>query len=578
MSTTSLAHQAATAIHQAFLEYESRFTAITRRARLRFENREWRQAQEDAVERLTLYRAVVDDTVAALMALLEAQVRNAFVWREIKAVHARLSQGRLDTELSGTFFNSITRRIFTTVGVDPNIEYLDFIRDPDERGQGDQAGLWTFKGGRPTADIVTDIFSSLPFRPEYDDLSRDALVSARAIDRELANHPGRLEAIEILPPVFYRGTAAYVVGRMRVGEALLPLVFAFLHPDEGIVTDAVLMHPNEVSIVFSFTRSYFHVDIERPHLTISVLRSIMPRKPVDELYTAIGFNKHGKTVFYRNLMRHLETTDDRFDIAEGEPGLVMTVFALPAFNAVFKIIRDRFGAPKSTSRETVRARYDLVFVHDRVGRLADAQEFEHLEFDRARFAPALLDELLTAASSSVRVEGERVIIRHLYTERRVTPLNIYLKHAAAGPARDAIVDYGCAIRELAAANIFTGDMLLKNFGVTRNDRVIFYDYDELCLLTECNFRAIPQTDDPLREMSAEPWFSVGERDVFPEEFRPFFVFPGPLGEAFLSRHADLLEVHFWKDMQERQVRGEIVDVLPYRQESRLDRNNVSSEQ
>jgi isocitrate dehydrogenase kinase/phosphatase len=578
MSTTSLAQQAAAAIHRAFLEYEARFTAITRRARLRFEHREWRKAQDDAVERLTLYRSVVDATVAALMELLEAQVRNAFVWREIKAVHARLSQGRLDTELSGTFFNSITRRIFTTVGVDPNIEYLDFIRDPDEQGPGDQPGLWTFKGGRPTADIVTDILSSLPFRPEYHDLSRDAVLSARAIDRELASHPGRLEAIEILPPVFYRGTAAYVVGRMRVGDALLPLVFAFLHPEEGIVTDAVLMHPNEVSIVFSFTRSYFHVDIERPHLTISVLRSIMPRKPVDELYTAIGFNKHGKTVFYRNLMRHLETTDDRFDIAEGEPGLVMTVFALPAFNAVFKIIRDRFGAPKSTKRETVRARYDLVFVHDRVGRLADAQEFEHLEFDRARFAPALLDELLTAAASSVRVEGERVIIRHLYTERRVTPLNLYLKHAAPQAGRDAIVDYGCAIRELAAANIFTGDMLLKNFGVTRNDRVIFYDYDELCLLTECNFRAIPETDDPLMEMSAEPWFSVGERDVFPEEFRPFFVFPGPLGEAFLSRHADLLEVAFWKDMQERQVAGEIVDVLPYREEARLDHKSVSGEQ
>ena len=577
MSIPALPHEAAAAIHAAFLDYQARFTAITRRARLRFENREWRKAQEDAVERLTLYKTVVNDTVAALMELLEANVRNAFVWREIKAVHARLSQGRLDSELSRTFFNSITRRIFTTVGVDPNIEYLDFIRDPDDQG-GDQAGLWSFKAGRSTAEIVTDILSSLPFRPEYEDLSRDAELSARAIDRELAGHPGRLEAIEILPPVFYRGTAAYVVGRMRVGDALLPLVFAFLHPDEGIVTDAVLMHPNEVSIVFSFTRSYFHVDIDRPHLTISVLRSIMPRKPVDELYTAIGFNKHGKTVFYRNLMRHLETTDDRFAIAEGEPGLVMTVFALPSFNTVFKIIRDRFGAPKSTSRETVRSRYDLVFVHDRVGRLADAQEFEHLEFDRARFAPALLDELLTAASASVRVEGERVIIRHLYTERRVTPLNLYLRHAAPQPARDAIVDYGNAIRELAAANVFTGDMLLKNFGVTRNDRVIFYDYDELCLLTECNFRAIPETDDPLREMSAEPWFSVGDRDVFPEEFRPFFVFPGPLGEAFLARHSDLLEVKFWKDMQERQVRGEIVDVLPYREEARLNHNSVSGKQ
>lgn len=572
MSIPALPHQAAAAIHAAFLEYQARFAAITRRARQRFENREWHKAQEDAVERLTLYRTVLDGTVAALGEQLEANVRNAFVWREIKAVHARLSQGRLDSELAGTFFNSITRRIFTTVGVDPNIEYLDFVRDPDDRGRGDQPGLWTFKGGRATADIVTDLFSSLPFRPEYDDLTRDAVRAAAAIDRELAAHPGELEAIEILPPVFYRGTAAYVVGRMRVGDALLPLVFAFLHHVEGIVTDAVLMQPNEVSIVFSFTRAYFHVDVDRPHLTIGFLRSIMPRKPVDELYTAIGYNKHGKTVFYRNLMRHLETGDDRFDIAEGEPGLVMTVFALPSFNTVFKIIRDRFGAPKSTNRDIVRARYDLVFVHDRVGRLADAQEFEHLEFDRNKFTPRLLDELLSEAASSVRIEGERVIIRHLYTERRVTPLNIYLRHATPELAQEAIVDYGNAIRELAAANIFTGDMLLKNFGVTRNDRVIFYDYDELCLLTDCNFRAIPETDDPLMEMSAEPWFSVGERDVFPEEFRPFFVFPGPLGEAFLSRHADLLDVGFWKDMQERQTRGEIVDVLPYREEVRLEWN------
>jgi isocitrate dehydrogenase kinase/phosphatase len=462
--------------------------------------------------------------------------------------------------------------------VDPNIEYLDFVRDPDDRGRHDQPGVWSFKGGRPTADIVTDLFSSLPFRPEYADLSRDAELAARVIDHELAERGAPLDAIEILPPVFYRGMAAYVVGRMRAGPELVPLVFAFLHPDEGITADAVLTRPNEVSILFSYTRAYFHVDVDRPHVMIGFLRSIMPRKPVDELYTAIGYNKHGKTVFYRNLMRHLETTDDRFDIAEGEPGLVMTVFALPSFNTVFKIIRDRFGHPKSTNREQVRARYDLVFVHDRVGRLADAQEFEHLEFDRARFTPALLNELLTEAAGSVRVEGERVIIRHLYTERRVTPLNLYLKGATAEAARDAMVDYGNSIRELAAANIFTGDMLLKNFGVTRNDRVIFYDYDELCLLTDCNFRAIPETDDPLREMSAEPWFSVGERDVFPEEFRTFFVLPGPLGDAFLSRHADLLDVGFWKDMQERQLRGDIVEVLPYKPERRLhNHNSVSSE-
>jgi isocitrate dehydrogenase kinase/phosphatase len=564
MPLPTLAHQAAHAIQAAFLAYHARFTQITRRAKSRFEAREWREAQGDAVERLTLYRAMVNQTVDEVSALLAGNVRNAFLWHEIKTIHSRLSEGRQDTHLARTFFNSVTRRIFTTVGVDPSIEYVDQHERTSPAGQ---APFWTYRGGRLTAEIVTDLFSGLPFRPEFHDLSRDAIRAAAAIDRAL---DGRIVgSVEVLPPIFYRGTVAYVVGRVRTSDGMLPLLFAFLHPEEGIVTDAVLLHEDEVSIVFSFTRSYFHVEVDRPQLTIAFLQSIMPRKPTDELYTAIGYNKHGKTVFYRNLMHHLASTDDRFEIAEGEPGLVMTVFALPSFNAVFKVIRDRFGQPKTTTREAVRARYALVFVHDRVGRLADAQEFEHLEFARSRFSPALLHELLTEAASSVRVEGDRVIIRHLYTERRVTPLNLYLRNAEPARSRDAIVDYGAAIKELAAANIFTGDMLLKNFGVTRHGRVIFYDYDELCLLTECHFRTIPVTDDPLLEMAADPWFSVSERDVFPEEFRAFFLLPGALGEAFLQRHGDLLDVKFWRDMQAKQASGDVVDVLPYPNERRL---------
>jgi isocitrate dehydrogenase kinase/phosphatase len=567
MPLPTLANQAAHVIQAAFLAYHARFTQITRKAKARFEGREWREAQGDAVERLTLYRTMVNQTVDEVTALLGGNIRNAFLWHEIKGIHARLTEGRQDTSLARTFFNSVTRRIFTTVGVDPSIEYVDLVDQQERKVPAGQAPFWTYRGGRDTAEIVTDIFAGLPFRPEFHDLSRDAVRSAAAIDRALG---GRVIAsVEVLPPIFYRGTVAYVVGRVQTSDGVLPLLFAFLHPEEGIVTDAVLLHEDEVSIVFSFTRAYFHVDVDRPQLTIGFLQSIMPRKPTDELYTAIGYNKHGKTVFYRNLMHHLATTDDRFEIAEGEPGLVMTVFALPSFNTVFKVIRDRFGQPKTTTREAVRARYELVFVHDRVGRLADAQEFEHLEFARSRFSPALLRELLTEAASSVRVEGDRVIIRHLYTERRVTPLNLYLRKAEPARSRDAIVDYGAAIKELAAANIFTGDMLLKNFGVTRHGRVIFYDYDELCLLTECNFRTIPVTDDPLLEMAADPWFSVGERDVFPEEFRSFFVLPGALGEAFLQRHGDLLDVTFWRDMQAKQAGGEVVDVLPYREERRL---------
>lgn len=569
MVSSAPAHEAARAIHAAFLAYHARFTAITRRAKARFEAREWREAQADAVERLTLYRTVLNDAVRDLGDLVGGNIRNAFFWHEIKSIHTRLTEGRQDTALARTFFNSVTRRVFTTVGVDPNIEYVDLVAQPELRNPGGQAPFWTYRGGRPTAEIVTDIFAGLPFRPEFQDLSRDARLAAATIDQHLGDLGRTLDGIEILPPIFYRGTVAYVVGRIPTDGAAVPLLMAFLHPEDGIVTDAVLLREDEVSIVFSFTRAYFHVEVDRPQLTIAFLQSIMPRKPTDELYTAIGYNKHGKTVFYRNLMRHLADTDDRFEIAEGEPGLVMSVFALPSFNTVFKVIRDRFGQPKSTTRDAVRARYELVFVHDRVGRLADAQEFEHLEFARSRFTPGLLEELLAEAGSSVRVEDDRVIIRHLYTERRVTPLNLFLRRASPEAAEDAIIDYGAAIKELAAANIFTGDMLLKNFGVTRHGRVIFYDYDELCLLTECNFRSLPVTDDPLLEMSADPWFSVGERDIFPEEFRSFFLLPGPVGEAFMSRHADLLDVEFWRRMQAKQASGEVVEVLPYREERRL---------
>jgi isocitrate dehydrogenase kinase/phosphatase len=314
------------------------------------------------------------------------------------------------------------------------------------------------------------------------------------------------------------------------------------------------------------------VESEHPRGLIEFLRTIMPLKPLEDLYTALGYNKHGKTELFRALARQLGEPGARFEEAEGDRGLVMSVFALPSFNVVFKIIKDRFGAPKNTTRQAVMDKYHLVFVRDRVGRLADAHEFEGLEFPLDRFHPALLRELLAEAAGSVGVQGNRVIVRHLYTERRVIPLNLFLRQADEATAVDAILDFGQTIKDLAAANIFTGDMLLKNFGVTRHGRVIFYDYDELCLLTECNFRELPAPRNEEDELAGEPWFHVGERDVFPQEFRPFMVLAGRLGEAFLEAHGDLLTVDFWRRMQKLQEAGEVIDIFPYPQARRLRRD------
>ena len=378
-----------------------------------------------------------------------------------------------------------------------------------------------------------------------------------------------------LPEPFFRNKGAYLVGRWCVGSEIRPFVLALRHPEAGIRVDALLTSSDDLTPVFGFSRSYFHADVAWPRALVRFLGSIMPRKRRDELYTSIGYNRHGKTQLYRTLSEHLKRPGARFEPAEGAKGMVMTVFTLPSLNVVFKVIRDRFAEPKRTTRKAVRDRYRLVFMHDRVGRLADAQEFEGLQFPADRFADEVLTELQREAGSTVRVEGGSVAIDHLYTERLMVPLDVYLRRAEPEAARRAVLDYGQAIRDLAAANIFPGDFLLKNFGVSRHGRVIFYDYDELCLVTDCCFRQIPQALHEEDELAAESWFAVGENDVFPEEFPRFLGLRPDLLSSFRQVHGELFETEFWQDMQRRQQAGEIMDFFPYPDSRRLGRSTGS---
>jgi len=344
---------------------------------------------------------------------------------------------------------------------------------------------------------------------------------------------------------------------------------ALLNSPAGMVVDAVLLDEKEVSILFSFTRSYFHVNVGRPAELVSFLKSIMPRKRVAELYISIGYNKHGKSELYCDLLQHLDSSKEKFEIAKGERGMVMEVFTMPDYDVVFKVIKDRFPPSKNTTREEVMAKYYLVFKHDRAGRLVDAQEFEHLQFDRNRFSEDLLEQLQSVAGGSVEVDDDQVVIKHAYVERRVTPLNIYLSEADEIKGRAAIIDYGQAIKDLAATNIFPGDMLLKNFGVTRHGRVVFYDYDELSFLSDCNFRVMPPSRSYEEELSDEPWFNVGENDIFPEEFSYFLGLKGELKDLFLQEHSDLFEMDFWHQIQTRINARTIMDIFPYEQSKRL---------
>jgi isocitrate dehydrogenase kinase/phosphatase len=569
--------RAAELIADAYAALAAEHAEITGRAAGRFARREWRDWQADSSERLALFPAAVATTVDKVRALTDGAEWSAEDAVALKWLFVDGIADRDDHELAETFYNSVTRRLFGTAGVNAPAEFTETV--PVRGRPGERADAWrTYDAcDGVTAELVERMLRDVAPELPWTALAVDAEAAARSVAADLAalgDDAPAVERVEVLPALFHRNKGAYLVARMvrRDGDPL-PLILALVHPEGGVRIDAALTTADEASVVFGFTRSYFHVRTDRPCTVVDFLQSVMPAKPVHELYTGIGYFKHGKTELYRAVRDHLRQPDARFEPLEGIPGMVMAVFTLPAQNVVFKLIKDGFAEPKNTSRREVMAKYDLVFRHDRVGRLADAQEFEQLHFPRRCFPDDLLAQLVTEAGDTVVEQGDRVLVRHVYTERRVRPLNLYLREAPADEARDAVVDYGQAVKDLAAANLFPGDLLLKNFGVTRHGRVLFYDYDEIALLTECRFLALPTARSDEDEMSAEPFFSVSAGDVFPEEFLPFLVPAGPLRDAFLAAHGDLLTPRFWLSMQESQAAGELPDFYPYRTSRRLHANS-----
>ena len=570
LSDSRLSSLAAGRILDGFSDYMVSFRAINQRAPIRFAAMDWVGMQGDAVERLDLYAGTVADVIRSIESLLGERSDDRTLWVAIKAVFSSLISDRQDWELAETFFNSITRKVFTTVGVDSAVEFVDTDFDSPPSPSREPVYV-TFQKRESLNELVAGILEGASGGIEFADLDSNAREVAGRIESRLSAAGGLpvVDRAEIVRTLFYRGQAAYIVGLLYSGSIQVPLVVALRNGDEGAAVDAVLLTENEVSILFSFTRSYFHVDLARPYDLVRFLRRLMPRKRVAELYISIGHNKHGKTELYRDLLRHLQSTDERFEHARGTRGLVMIVFTMPGYDDVFKVIRDRFPPPKRTTRRAVMAKYRMVFQHDRAGRLMDVQDFQHLKFDKSRFSAELLEELLDEAGSTVTLEGDHVIVKHVYVERRIVPLDLYVREAVPSAAGNAVVDYGQAIKDLASTNIFPGDLLMKNFGVTRHGRVVFYDYDELSPLTEVKFRKIPEPRDDFDALSDQPFYAVGDRDVFPEEHSNFLGLGPRLRKLFEETHGDLFEVEPWLKIQNRIRAGEMIEVFPYSEEARL---------
>ena len=549
---------------EAFLHYNARFRAITRRAPVRFAARDWHASQQDAVERIDLYEQSVLEAIQALELTLRQDVRRRELWIEVKRHFANLIDGLPDSEFCKTFFSSVTRKLFGTIGAACDIEFIATDLDP-LASVHDRTVTRCYQRTGSVAALIQQLLSDRAIGAPWADIEDCARSSALAVEHYLQANAqlGAIEGIEIIDAVFYQATRAYLVGRLVCSGGTLALALALRNGATGVMVDATMLAEDQLSILFGFSRSYFHVDLERVAETVAFLKALMPRKPAGEIFTVLGRAKQGKTERYRSLVRHLHSSADQFVHAPGERGLVMICFTLPSFDVVFKVIREHIPTVKDVWRKEVMAKYNFVFRHDRAGRLIDAQEFRRLRFPLARFAAPLLQDLLAEAADSVHVDGEDLIFDHLYIERRLVPLNLYLRSAQQPEALRAVLDYGQAIRDLAHTNVFPGDLLLKNFGVSRHGRVIFYDYDELCRVTDCSFRDLPTAGCDEEEMSAEPWFYVGDKDVFPETFANFLGMSGPQRAAFLQAHRDLFEPNFWRRTQQRLNAGEILEVLPY---------------
>ena len=578
MDTLERKERFARTILNGFEAFFAEFQNITLAAKTRFENADWHGLQESATRRIDLRKARTSEIIQYVELIAGEHLKDFEFWREVRGIYAGMIAGHNNFEIAETFFNSVFCAVFK-----------------HRKIRNDYAFVFSPHGDMPAADVSSvyrsypctdslesvwlEVLSDYAFDIPYEDLHRDVSNIMGVVHSYLQSRMdiGAQDLrFEVLKHHFFRNKGAYIVGRIVSGQASMPFVLPVLHNERGAVyVDTVLFGADKLSVLFSFTRSYFLVDASIPSAYVLFLQQLMPAKPISEIYSAMGYNKHGKTYYHRCAYRHMTSTNDQFIIAPGIKSMVMSVFTMPSYDFVFKIIKDRFTPPKDMTREQVKQKYSLVKRSDRAGRMADTQEFTNLAFARERFSDELMEELYKVAPSLIDEHGKALIIKHVYVERRMTPLNLYLQDCDDEQLWDVMDEYGNAIKQLAAANIFPGDMLLKNFGVTRHGRVVFYDYDEIQPLTECNFRRIPPPRNEAEEMASQPWYSVGPNDIFPEEFRLFFSGNQRARKVFDEIHSDIYEASFWQGLQEQVSSGYVESFFPYRRKFRFDRGEAA---
>ncbi|HEJ9413870.1 TPA: bifunctional isocitrate dehydrogenase kinase/phosphatase [Proteus mirabilis] len=561
-------------ILQGFDAQYGRFLEITSGAQYRFEQADWHGIQLAMKERIRLYDNHVGLVVEQLRCIRHDIDKESAFLQKVKARYTQLLPNYPRFEIAESFFNSVYCRLFHHRELNKKNLFV-FSSQPAYRfAQAPRPLSRSFVIQNDLPALLQDILSRLPLRLPWQNKSRDIQFICQTLYAQFSHDELQTAVFHIANELFYRNKAAWMIGKIAINNQFIPLLLPIHNIEQHLVIDTCLTTTDEASIVFGFARSYFMVYAPFPAALVTWLRDILPEKSIAELYMSIGCQKHGKTEYYREYLAFMNFSSEQFIEAPGVKGMVMLVFTLPTYDRVFKVIKDRFAPQKTITAERVKECYRLVKEHDRVGRMADTQEFENFVIDKKRISNDLMAILEQEIPNKLEDLGDKLLISHLYMERRMTPLNIYMEQCDDKQLKAVVEDYGQALKELIAANIFPGDMLFKNFGVTRHHRVIFYDYDEISYMTDMNFRAIPPARYPEDELASEPWYSVAENDVFPEEFRYFLCCDKQVCHYFEAQHRDLLSPEYWQQQQQRIKQGYIEDVYAYPQSKRFIDNDI----
>lgn len=572
--SNSTSRRIAKTILNGFRSYFADYLNLTLSAKARFEKSDWHGGQQAHVERMALYKTKVSQISELLPTITNKDITDLDLWRQAKQAYTSLVYNFPNFEIAETFFNSVFGNINDHDKIDDDLIYV-LSSQLKQIPEAEYSIYIRYENISSPKKLFKQLLADAEFSLPYENSQRDVANIVAEFEADVKPHIHSDFSdlkFDLLESVFYRSKAAYLIGRIVDGEHLTPFILPILNNEKGgLYVDTAIFNREEMSVIFSFARTQFMVDEPLPFEYVHFLKQLLPHKSDYEIYTSLGFPIHAKTEFYRELVTHLRDSNDQFIIAPGVKGMVMSVFTLPSYDVVFKLIKDKFDPPKDITHEKVKEQYQMVSRHDRIGRMADTQKFVNMTLPLDRFSDELLDELKTVAPSQLVINKKenRLLIKLLYIERRMIPLNLYLLDADEEQTRNVIEEYGNAIKQLAAANIFPGDMLLKNFGVTRHNRVIFYDYDEICPLVDCNFRKIPKPRTEEQEMSSTPWYTIDPNDIFPEEFGLFFSGNPVAKKAFEEMHADIYGVEFWHGLQERIRNGAIIDVFPYRRKRRF---------